>query len=453
MTLPLVIVFLHDQRGIGLGGAGLALAAVGAGVGRHAARGRGHRPARGGWTAVGGLALAGSATAGYLFVHSTAAAVAVSAVQGAGFAATFVGLFPLLIDAVPADHRGDVLGTSYGVTNLGLDIGSTLPPCCTADPSAFTPLFVTDAITYVAFAAVLVWAGEVRRGRHRDHEVGPAGYRAVLGDRRLLVATGLNVVLVGAGYSQFTSAFPAWTTGRVGAPTSVVGLAFAANTWTIAIAQLPMLHVVRGRRRTRAIAATGLVFGVSWLITLAGGHTSNLLAAELALVGAAAVFGLGETLLSPSLPAIVQDIAEDTSRGRYVAVYSVSWQVGPMIGPAVAGAALAAGEGGHCSSGLPCAVRWSRPPRWRSNGCCRPSRTAAGRQFPEPRSHRCSASLLPAPASHRRNPTSGRGGHPAPRPERAAYADGIRVCRGASGLGVPGCSDAPVGGAPAVDLE
>ena len=354
MTLPLVIVFLHDQRGIGLGGAGLALAAVGAG-GLVATLLAGVATDRlgAGWTAVGGLALAGSATAGYLFVHSTAAAVAVSAVQGAGFAATFVGLFPLLIDAVPADHRGDVLGTSYGVTNLGLGIGSTVAAVLlTADPSAFTPLFVTDAITYVAFAAVLVWAGEVRRGRHRDHEVGPAGYRAVLGDRRLLVATGLNVVLVGAGYSQFTSAFPAWTTGPVGAPTSVVGLAFAANTWTIAIAQLPMLHVVRGRRRTRAIAATGLVFGVSWLITLAGGHTSNLLAAELALVGAAAVFGLGETLLSPSLPAIVQDIAEDTSRGRYVAVYSVSWQVGPMIGPAVAGAALAAGEGGPLLVGL-----------------------------------------------------------------------------------------------------
>jgi predicted MFS family arabinose efflux permease len=31
MTLPLVIVYLHDLRGIGLGDAGIALAAVGAG--------------------------------------------------------------------------------------------------------------------------------------------------------------------------------------------------------------------------------------------------------------------------------------------------------------------------------------------------------------------------------------------------------------------------------------
>ena len=31
MTLPLVIVYLHDARGLGLGDAGVALAAVGAG--------------------------------------------------------------------------------------------------------------------------------------------------------------------------------------------------------------------------------------------------------------------------------------------------------------------------------------------------------------------------------------------------------------------------------------
>ncbi|HEU0194684.1 MAG TPA: MFS transporter, partial [Gaiellales bacterium] len=63
------------------------------------------------------------------------------------------------------------------------------------------------------------------------------------------------------------------------------------------------------------------------------------------LVTGAAVFGVGETLLSPSLPAIVNDVAPEEARGRYVAVYSLSWQAGPMIGPAIAGAALAAGAG------------------------------------------------------------------------------------------------------------
>ena len=352
MTLPLVIVFLHDQRGISLGSAGLALAAVGAG-GLVATLAAGLTTDRlgAGWTAVGGLALAGAATASYLAVHSATAAIAVSAAQGAGFAAAWVGVFPLLVEAVPAERRGDALGTSYGVTNLGLGIGSTLAGLVlAADASAFAPLFAVDAVSYVLFAAALIAMGEVR---HREpHRGDHGGYLPVLRDRRLLAATGLMVVLVVAGYSQFTSAFPIWATSVVGAPSSLVGFAFAANTWTIAVAQLPALNLVRGHRRTRALAVTGVVFATSWLIALAADQVSSLAAAEAALILAAAVFGLGETMLSPSLPAIVQDIAEDENRGRYVAVFSMSWQIGPMIGPAVAGAVLAAGHGAGLLAGL-----------------------------------------------------------------------------------------------------
>lgn len=100
---------------------------------------------------------------------------------------------------------------------------------------------------------------------------------------------------------------------------------------------------------------------------------TSLRMAEVALVAAAAVFGLGETVLSHSLPAIVQDIANDATRGRYVAVFSVAWQIGPMIGPAIAGAALASGHGSALLAGLaiacaltaPAAVAFERilPPR------------------------------------------------------------------------------------------
>jgi MFS family permease len=186
------------------------------------------------------------------------------------------------------------------------------------------------------------------------------GYRAVLRDRALVAATALNLLLVTAGYSQLVSAFPAWATGVAGAPRSLVGFAFAANTWCIAIAQLPVLALVRTRRRTRAVGGTGVLFAVSWLMVLAAGETSSTALTYAGLVGGAAVFGLGETLLSPSLPAIVNDLAPEAARGRYVATYSMSWQIGPMIGPAIAGVALAAGRGGALLLGLAaaCALAW-----------------------------------------------------------------------------------------------
>ena len=381
MTLPLVIIYLHDERGISLAAAGVALAAVGVG-GLVATIAAGLTTDRfgAGWTAVGGLVLAGAATAAYIWVHSAGAAIAASALQGAGFAATWVGVFPLLVDAVPVERRGDALGINYGVTNLGLGIGSAIAGIAlAADASAFTPLFAADAVTYALFAWALIATREVRRARH-PHAEAAGGYMPVLRDPRLLAATAIMVVFVVAGYSQFTSALPVWTTSVVGAPRSLVGFAFAANTWAIAVAQLPMLSVVRGRRRTRAVAAAGITFAGSWLIALAAGAISSLTAAEVALVFAAAVFGLGETMLSPSLPAIVQDIADDATRGRYVAVFSVSWQIGPMIGPAIAGAALAAGDGAWLLGGLavtcaltaPAAVAYERILPARANGAAPP---------------------------------------------------------------------------------
>jgi MFS family permease len=137
-----------------------------------------------------------------------------------------------------------------------------------------------------------------------------------------------------------------------GAPSSLVGFAFATNTWTIALAQLPVLSLVRGHRRTRAIAGTGLLFAACWLLVLGAGETSVRAASYASLLVAAAIFGLGETLFSPSLPAIVNDLADEEARGRYVAVYSLSWQAGPMIGPAIADVALAAGNGGPLLLGL-----------------------------------------------------------------------------------------------------
>jgi MFS family permease len=364
MTLPLVIVYLHESRGLGLAAAGLALSAVGAGglAGTLAAGPTVDRFGAG-WTAVAALLLAGAGTLAYLAVHGLASAVAASLAQGAGFAGAWVAIIPLLVNAVAPGLRGDVLATNYGLTNLGLGLGSTLAGVVLAVwPDAFGPLFVADALTYVIFAVWLVRLGELRRsGAAAGVEAAPrAGYAAVIRDPALLVATGLNLLLVTAGYAQLTSAFPAWATGPVGVSKSVVGFAFAANTWAIAVAQLPILAYVRTRRRTRATAVAGVLFALCWLIVLAAGHASTAGAASAALIVGAAVFGLGETFLSPSLPAIVNDVAAEDVRGRYVAVYSTSWQIGPMIGPAIAGAALGAGAGGTLLVGLAaaCALAW-----------------------------------------------------------------------------------------------
>ena len=348
MTLPLLIVYLHGPGGLTLSQAGVALSVMGmAGLVGTPVAGVFADWVGAGWAAVGGLLTAAVGTALFLVVHSLWSAGIACALQGAGFAITWVGAFPLLVRAVPADRRGDALGANYAVTNLGLGVGSaTAGVILAVNPGAFKPLFVIDALTYLAFAGVLAALGEVRAPADEHDGTGALrAYGEIVRDTRLVAATGINLLLVAAGYSQMITALPAWATGPVGVSRSVVGFAFAANTWTIAAAQLPVLALARRHRRTRAVAVCGLLFAACWLIALSADAVSGR-AAVVVLLVAAAVFGLGETFLSPSLPAIVNDLAAERTRGRYVAFPRLSWQAGPMIGPRIAGPAIGAGQGG-----------------------------------------------------------------------------------------------------------
>ncbi len=362
MTLPLVIVYLHDSVGLSLSRAGVALAAMGAGglagvliagwaVDRWSALG----------TALVALAAACIGSLAFLVVHDLPQAALAAALQGGGFAALFIGVFPLLIRSVEPSRRSDVLGTNYAVTNLGLGLGAALAGLLlTAHPSAFRPLFVVDALSSAAFAVLLV-AARTPPQPAAERGATHSGYAGVARDRRLLAVTGINLLLVVAGYSQTSSALPAWVTGPGRLPSSVVGYAFAANTWTVAIAQLPAIALVRRGRRTRAVALTGVLFAACWLVVLAAGvDPGGAVAAGLVIAGLV-IFAFGEVVLSPSLPAIVNDLTGEASRGRYVALYSLSWQAGPMIGPPIGAAAVGAGQSRGLMLGLAAACLLAVP--------------------------------------------------------------------------------------------
>ena len=52
---------------------------------------------------------------------------------------------------------------------------------------------------------------------------------------------------------------------------------------------------------------------------------------------AAVVFGLGECFQGPVQGALVADLAPARLRGRYMAVSTISWDIGFVVGPAVGG--------------------------------------------------------------------------------------------------------------------
>jgi MFS family permease len=242
--------------------------------------------------------------------------------------------------------RNATLNAGYGIGGVGAALVADL-----ASPSSFVALYVVDGLTFLAFIPVLVLMLPVERPSNDalpPSEVSTppvrTGYREVLRDRTFLLVWVLIAVLVGIGFAQAQAAFPAYATGTGRVSAAVIGIALAANTFTIVALQLPVLRLLEHHRRTTGIALACLCWALAWALTAAVGTWGEGTTLLLGFPAAMMVFAVGETLLAPSQASLVNDLAPDHLRGRYNGLYTLAWTTGLAVGPAVAGATL---DGGH----------------------------------------------------------------------------------------------------------
>ena len=398
LTVPFLLIYLNHIRGLSLTAAGLILALSGF-------TGIASTPL-GGWVIdrigplhgfVIGLVLAGLAMGGFGFVTTPEAAMACALVYGAANGFTYSGLSTLLAGLVPATERSAVFGLRFTTANLGFGAGALISGLVLDFhlPVTFTAVFLGDAVSYLLFAvSLLALQGRlhtpVEQVPSPSMEEGPGrgagGYRTVLRDRVLVIALLLQTVFVFVLFES-ESAFPVWAVQLVPSTPAVVGVAFAANMLGLVVSQLFVLRLMRGHTRTGAAALGGLVLAITWGLILAAAFLPSRLERAAVMVLALGIMGLGAALLSPTLVAIVNDIAPNNLRGRYNAVYHISAQVAPLLAPAVAGWTL-----GH-SLGVPLMAALSGA-----------SLAAAGSTLWFGRIVPRSANLVPAPEPQRQRP-------------------------------------------------
>jgi predicted MFS family arabinose efflux permease len=87
----------------------------------------------------------------------------------------------------------------------------------------------------------------------------------------------------------------------------------------------------------RGLAAMGVIWAVSLMIVWAAGVWTTATVAAATLAGAMLVFALGECLHGAIHAPLGVDLAPPQLVGRYLALSSLSWQVGWIIGPAAGG--------------------------------------------------------------------------------------------------------------------
>jgi MFS family permease len=336
VVLPFLIIYLHNVRGISLGLAGLAAATQSATALASGFLG-GTLSDRIGPKRVLTVALAVMTVAFALmpFIRSPWQAFAVYVVWGAGSGSFWPSQSALLAALTPPARRSPAYALQRLTMNLGAAIGGVAAGliASVAHPSSFTVLFLVNCATYIAYMVVLarVRAPDLHPERARGT------WRAVVRDRTFLAYAALNAAFMTAAISLMIELLPAFGKNVTHVNEQEVGVIFALDAIGIVIFQLPVAKLMEGRRRMRGLAAMGVVWAGSLMIVWAAGVWTTTTVAAATLAGAMLVFALGECLHGAIHAPLGVDLAPPQLVGRYLALSSLSWQVGWIIGPAAGG--------------------------------------------------------------------------------------------------------------------
>ena len=332
---PFLALYLTGSRGFSTAQAGVVLTAYGFGsaVGQP----------------VGGMLAdrVGRRTTMLLGLVGTAGAVLVVG-AASGLAALLVAVFvygvlldllrpavqAAVADIVPAADRVRAYALNFWAVNFAFAIA--IPVGGFLAERGYWYLFALDAVTCLAFAALVAWRlPETRPERTPDTPVG--SLREVLADR-LLLALVACVVVQAAVYLQAFSTLPLVLRDD-GLGASGYGIVLGLNGVLIIVLQPVVLGVLARRDRGLLLLVAGLLQG--------GGVALHGLAGS--LVGhslVVAVWTVGEVLQAGLLASVVAGLAPVHLRGRYLGVFGASFGLAGLIAP-LAGTQLLAqlGEG------------------------------------------------------------------------------------------------------------
>ena len=293
------------------------------------------------------------------FVMNAATAFAVATIVSIGGAGIWGPAMTFTARLVPEERRPTAFAVSFMLLNLGLGLGGLIAALIVdiARPVTFQWLYFVDAATYAAlWCAVLLLRGHGGPSPEADTREG-GGWGVVLRDGRVMGLIAVSLLLLTCGYGSMEAGLSIYITNVAGESERLIGVVFLANTLTIVIGQIFILGWLSGRSRVRMIGVTAALWGIAWLLIVPAPAT-GIVAGALLLVAFAIVFGLGESVWSPTVPALVNSIAPDHLRGRYNSAQSLTWALSSMLAPIPAGLLIGGGFGALWAAlvGLGCLV-------------------------------------------------------------------------------------------------
>ncbi len=329
MVLPFLVLYLTRELGFSAPGAGVVLGVYGVGS-IIVAPIAGRLTDRVGPLPIMRISLLGTGLLllVYPFVSSYWAILALTlawALVSEGFRPANLSM---VADVVPPEQ----LKSAYALIRLAINVGMSVGPAAAGFIASvsFSWIFVVDAVTTLAAAAVLI-AMPFTSGKgvgphpHTESGSGPAFRPIVFDDRRMLLFLS-SLFLVALVFFQHEGALPLFLVEDLHLSPAFYGMLFTINTLLIVFIEVPLNAATMHWTHSRGLALGATFFALgSGALAFARG--------PVAVIAAIVIWTFGEMLLFPQASAYVAEIAPPQRRGQYMGAYSLAFSFAFAVAP------------------------------------------------------------------------------------------------------------------------
>ncbi|GAA4593694.1 MFS family permease [Actinoplanes octamycinicus] len=241
-----------------------------------------------------------------------------------------------ITDAVPADHRLRAFNLQFWAFNLGT-AGASLLAGALARWS-YLGLFLLDAASTLITALIIAWKVPETLTRAGRSAPSTGGMRTVFADRIFLVFVGLT--LLQALLTSQTNTIVPLAMHDDGLGPGGYGLVTALGGALIVVGQLFVPGFIDRRRKDRVLALSMAVMAAGFAVLAVADSLPVYLVA-------AVIWTVGGMIAAPPNAAINSELAPALLRGRYQAVFFLSFPAASFVAPALGGAGLEFFGAGH----------------------------------------------------------------------------------------------------------
>lgn len=240
----------------------------------------------------------------------------------------------MVADLLPENKRQEGFGILRVVANLSWIIGPTIGGFI-ANRNFFT-LFVLDALISCVVALIFFfYISETKPETAEEPESilkTFAGYGIVMKDFAYLAFLFVSM-LMGLVYQQLYNSLSVYLRDNHGIQPQGYGFLMSTSAITVILLQFTTTGLIK-KRPAFLMMALGVFF------YMIGFGMFGFVSAFWLFAAAVVIITVGEMIVMPTASALATNFAPEDMRGRYMAVFGLSWAIPATVGPTAAGLIL-----------------------------------------------------------------------------------------------------------------